>query len=508
MPGGYLGIDLGTGAVKAVVTDAQGRVQSVGSAEHPTSHPRPGFAEQEPERWWEATVRAVREAVARAAGYEIAAIGLSGQMHGTVLLDSADRPFRPAVIWADTRSAAQVERLTAEIGKERLIEIAGSPLAAGFQAATIRWFQDEQPDVWRHVRRIALPKDYLGWRLTGTWATEPSDAASTLLLDVRQRDWSDTILAAVGISRDQLPPVLPSASPRGRLLPEAAAALGLPSGIPVVAGGGDAPIAALAAGVVEPTTMLLTISTGSQVIVPTDGVRPDPGGRIHAWCSCLEPGPGAAGWYQMGATMVSGLALRWLRDRVFALPAADAYDQMTEWAASVPPGAGGLLFLPYLAGERTPHMDPQARGLFLGLTAEHGREHLTRAVMEGATLALADAFSILETLGAKPNHAILAGGGARSALWRQIVADVFGLPIQPLLDVEGSALGAALLAYACVSGANPAKTATTWARYGEPVTPDPKAHEVYQALLPLFRDAYRKHREDFPALAAIGRALA
>lgn len=499
---GFLGIDLGTGAVKALVAGADGRVWAAASAEHPTLHPHPGHAEQDPESWWQATILAVQDATSHVRGMHISAIGLSGQMHGTVLLDETGQPLHPAVIWADTRSARQVATLTAEIGKDRLIDIAGSPLAVGFQAATVRWFKDERPDLWQQIRRVALPKDYLGWRLTGTWVSEPSDAASTLLLDVRRRDWSDALMHAVGLRREMLPEVRPSVAVRGALLPEAAAALGLPAGIPVIAGGGDAPLAALAAGVVDPTTMLLTISTGSQVIVPTTAVNPDTAGRIHTWCSCLEPESGA-GWYHMGDTMVSGLALRWLRDRVFALPCDGAYERMTSWAARAPVGAGGLIFLPYLAGERTPHMDPMARGIFLGLTAEHGREHLTRAVMEGAILALFDASSVLTEVGAHPQRAVLAGGGARSALWRQIVADVFGLPILPLGDVEGSALGAALLAFAGSTGADPATTAVAWARYEEPVTPDPAAHETYAALLPIFRDAYRKHREDFARLAAL-----
>ncbi len=259
---GFLGIDLGTGAVKALITGAEGIVWATGSAEHPTFHPQPGHAEQDPERWWQATMLAVRQAVARAGETLISAIGLSGQMHGTVLLDEAGQPLHPAVIWADTRSARQVEALTAEIGKSRLIDIAGSPLAVGFQAATVRWFIDERADLWQRVRRVALPKDYLGWRLTGAWVSEPSDAASTLLLDVRRRDWSDVLIQAVGLRREMVPEVRPSVSMRGALLPEAAEALGLPAGIPVVAGGGDAPLAALAAGVVDPTTMLLTISTG------------------------------------------------------------------------------------------------------------------------------------------------------------------------------------------------------------------------------------------------------
>jgi xylulokinase len=499
----FLGLDLGTGSVKALVVADDGRVLGRGSAEYPIHAPHPGYAEQDPDDWWQGTTRAVREALAKSGDIGIAAIGLSGQMHGTVLVGDRGDPIGPAIIWADTRSARTVAEVEALIGRERLIELAGSALAAGLQAATIRWVQTEQPQQWAHVQKVLLPKDYLGWRLTGTYVTEPSDASSTLLLDVRTREWADEILGALELGRDLLPEIRASTARRGQLTTEAASQLGLTEGTPVVAGGADAPLAALAAGVVDPGTALLTISSGSQVIVPTREVRVDPLGRIHAWCSCLEPAASGTGWYQMGATMVSGLAMRWLRDRILALSGDDAYDQMTSWAARTPPGAGGLVFLPYLAGERTPHMDPQARGLFLGLTAEHDRGHLTRAVIEGATLALYDAFGVLVSLGASPNQAILAGGGARSSLWRQIVADVFGMPILPLANVEGSALGAALLAAAGVGAIDLASAARSWARYGEPVLPFPEAHAVYRRLLPVFRDAYVKHRSDFGTLASI-----
>jgi xylulokinase len=498
-----LGIDLGTGSVKALVVAGDGRILGRGSAEYPTHAPHPGYAEQDADDWWQGTTRAVREALAESGDVGIAAIGLSGQMHGTVLVGDRGDPIGPAIIWADTRSARKVAEVEALIGRKRLIELTGSALATGFQAATIRWVQTEQPQRWTRVRKVLLPKDYLGWRLTGAYVTEPSDASSTLLLDVRKRDWADEILGTLDLGRDLLPEIRPSTARRGQLTKEAASQLQLTEGTPVVVGGADAPLAALAAGVVDPGTALLTISSGSQVIVPTRDVRVDPLGRIHAWCSCLEPAASGAGWYQMGATMVSGLAMRWLRDRILALSGDDAYDQMTSWAARTPPGAGGLVFLPYLAGERTPHMDPQARGLLLGLTAEHDRGHLTRAVMEGATLALYDAFGVLVSLGAEPQQAILAGGGARSSVWRQIVADVIGMPILPLANVEGSAFGAALLAAAGTGAIDLASTARTWARYDEPVTPAPDAQAVYQRLLPVFRDAYVKHRSDFGTLASI-----
>ncbi len=496
-----LGIDVGTGSVKALVVDERGHTLGQGSSEYSQSRLLAGWAEQDPEQWWQATLLAVRQAIASAGGTRIDAIGLSGQMHGTVLLDGTGVPVRPAIIWADTRSAAEVTEITILVGAERLIDIAGSPLATGFQAASVRWVQTHEPDFWKQVQTVLLPKDYLRFRLTGEFHAEPSDASSTLLLDVRARDWSDEILNLIGVRRDQLPPIVESNAVSGVLSPAAADALGLSAGIPVAGGGADAPLSALAAGVVRPDQMALTISTGSQVIIPSVTLLPDTEGRIHSWCNCLAPGEGRSSWYQMGATMVSGLAMRWLRDSIFCLSGADAYVAMTAAAAEVDPGAGGLVFLPYLNGERTPHMNPHARGMFLGLTPDHGQGHLVRAVMEGGTLALYDAFDVLKSLGATPDSIVLSGGGAQSALWRQIVADVFGMKVKPLLTVEQSALGAAMIAGSAIDLFAPEDVAGRWASYDAVVEPNPDAHERYRALLEIFRGAYRKHIDDFVTLS-------
>jgi len=495
-----LGIDIGTGSVKALIVDERGSTLGQGSSEYSQSRPHPGWAEQRPVQWWQATLIAVRQAIAITGGIRIDAIGLSGQMHGTVLLDATGEPVRPAIIWADTRSADEAAEITTLIGPARLIDIAGSPVATGFQAASVKWVQKHEPDVWERVQTILLPKDYLRFKLTGEFFAEPSDASSTLLLDVRTRDWSETILNTLSIQRSQLPPIIESNAMAGRLGQAAADALGLPVGIPIAGGGADAPLSALAAGVVRPDKMALTISTGSQVIIPSATLLPDPDGRIHSWCNCLRPGEGRSGWYQMGATMVSGLALRWLRDSVFRIPGKDAYSQMTLEADGVPVGAGGLVFLPYLNGERTPHMNPHARGMFLGLTPDHGQGHFVRAVMEGGTLALYDAFDVLKSLGAAPDSIVLSGGGAQSSLWRQIVADVFGMAVKPLLTVEQSALGAAMLASSAIGLFDPQDLAERWATYGETVEPNRDAHEDYGVLLEIFRNAYRKHVDDFKAL--------
>jgi len=503
-----LGIDLGTSSVKVLLATETGQILGWGSAEYPIHRPQPGWAEQYPDDWWQATVTAVRQALAsvRDTPVSVSAVGLSGQMHGTVLLGQAGQLLAPAVIWPDQRSQRQVQEITSLIGAGRLIELTGSPVATGFQAATVRWMQQQRPDLWRQTRTVLLPKDYLRYRLIGDIHTDPSDGSGVLLLDVRRRDWSLEVLAALEIDVTQLPPVQPSASVAGRLGRKAAKALGLPTGIPVVTGAADTACGALGAGIVHAQTLLLTISTGGQIVLPAPKVQVDRAGRIHTFCGALTPGPDQAGWYQMAAILSAGMALRWLRDQVFdlartpGLPGGTAYARMTAWAETAPPGADGLLFLPYLVGERTPHMDPQARGLFLGLTASHGRAELVRAVMEGVALACYDAYHVLAELGANPARIIIAGGGARSQLWQQIVADVFALPVQRLNVGEQSALGATLLAGGGVGLFDPGSTAQTWATYGPLVEPDGGRHALYQALLALFRSAYRKHREDFRQL--------
>jgi xylulokinase len=430
----------------------------------------------------------------------VAAIGLSGQMHGTVLLGQDGQPVTPAVIWPDQRSARQVQEITELIGSERLIEITGSPVATGFQAATLRWVQQQRPDLWARTRHALLPKDYIRLRLTGELASDPSDGSGALLLDVRARDWSAELLDALGIPRSWLPPIQASASVAGGLRPEAAAALGLPADTPVVTGAADTACSALGAGAVHPGRLLLTISTGGQLILPVEQVQVDQRGRIHTFCAALEPGPGLAAWYQMGAVLSAGMALRWLRDNVLGLAGEDAYARMTGWAGDAGPGANGLLFLPYLAGERTPHMDPAAKGLFLGLTLQHGRGELVRAVLEGVTFACFDAFRALAELGPPPAQVILAGGGAKSALWRQIVADVFGRPVRPLQVSEQSALGACALAGLGAGLVDLAQVVDGWVAYGEPVAPDPARHAFYEERFELYQEAYARNRGVFARL--------
>ena len=497
-----LGIDLGTSSVKVLVTSEGGQILGRGAAEYAIDQPMSGWAEQSPDAWWQATIVAIQAALSGLGRRSsiITAIGLSGQMHGTVLLDEAGNLLHPAVIWPDRRSRRQVEEITEAIGAQRLIQLAGSPLATGFQAATIRWFQQERPELWQQVATVLAPKDYLRWRLTGEIVSEPSDGSGALLLDVRRRDWSPELLDALDIDPGLLPVIRPSAAIAGYLARQPAGQLGLPAGIPVICGAADTACGLLGAGVVDEGALLLTISSGGQLVAPATRVAIDLAGRLHTFCSALEPTGGRPGWYQMAAILSAGLSLRWLRDQVFDLQGASAYEAMTALAEQSSPGANGLLFLPYLLGERTPHMDSLARGLFLGLTAEHGRAELVRAVMEGVVLACYDAFSVLAEVSAKPDHIIMAGGGAKSKLWRQIVADVFNLPVRPLATEEQSALGSVLLAGSGQGLFKPAEAAQVWATYGPAVEPDERLLDRYNQLLAIFRAAYQKHRQDFEEL--------
>lgn len=497
-----IAIDLGTSSVKVILVTTDGEIVGRGSADYSIHHPHPQHAEQDPRDWWAAVVQAVRAAVSPDQAARAAAIGLSGQMHGTVLLDHTGDLLAPAIIWPDQRSQAEVQAITETLGAERLIDLAGSPVATGFQAATIAWLRRHQPDLWGRIGQILLPKDMLRHRLTGRYATDPSDAAGTLIFDVRRRTWSPALIDLLGINLTWLPPIQPSASIAGELTRAAADALGLPPGLPVITGAADTACSALGAGALASDTLLLTLSTGGQLLLPIEQVAVDPRGRTHTFCSALEPGDDRAAWYQMGALLAAGLALRWLRDQVLGLRGPDAYVQMTAWAADVPPGADGLIFLPYLVGERTPHMDAQARGAFLGLALHHDRGALVRAVLEGVSLAAYDAYTVLAELGACPSRIVLAGGGAASPLWRQIVADVFGAPVHPLAAQEQSALGAALLAGAGLGLFDLTAQARAWSRYAPPVDPDPARHALYQDRLPHFRAAYHNNRALFQAVAS------
>jgi xylulokinase len=442
-----LGIDIGTGGTRAVLVDAEGRVVAAAGAEHaPFASPEIGWAEQDPRDWWRACRDAVRTLLASpgARRTEIACVGFSGQMHGAVLLDDAGDVVRPALIWCDQRTAAQCERLTREVGAARLIELTLNPALTGFTLPKLLWVRDREPAAWARVRAVLLPKDYVRLRLTGEAATDVADASGTLLFDVRRRRWSEAMLAAVGIDPALLPRVHESPDVGARVSRSGADATGLKEGTPVVAGAGDQAAGAVGMGVTRPGVVGATIGTSGVVFAATDSPTLDRAGRLHTFCHAV---PGR--WHVMGVTQAAGLSLRWFRDR-FGVVGADAdrdpYDLLCDEAASAPAGADGVLWAPYLMGERTPHLDPAARAALVGLSASHGRPHVIRAMLEGVAFSLRDTFSILDELGVPVRKVRLGGGGARSPLWRQIQADVYGRTVEIVEAGEGAAYGAALLA--------------------------------------------------------------
>ena len=491
-----LGIDLGTQSVKSLVLDDQGAVRAVAQAEYPILTPEVGLAEQDPQTWWKATCDTVQRAIAQAniAEADIKGVGLSGQMHGTVCIDREGHPVRNAIIWADGRSASEVDQLVADIGRERLASLTANPVATGFMAATARWLLRHEHDTLWHTNSLLLPKDYLRMRLTRQVATDVTDAASTLLFDVANRRWSDEMVGLVGIDPALLPRVVESQEICGTVTRKAARDTGIPLGTPVVAGGGDQPVGALGNGVLDPGTILATIGTGGQLFTPLDTPAHDPQLRTHTFCHAV---PGR--WFAMGAILCAGLSLRWLRDQLFGGLGLD-YDALTAEADDVEPGAEGVVFLPYLLGERTPHMDARARGVFFGLALRHERRHLIRAVLEGVAFAMRDSLEIFRSFGVDATRIIAAGGGAQSTVWRQILADVLGAPLVQVTTKEPAACGAAMLAGVGVgvfpSIEHAAERTVHLSSATDPIADNvdryTQRHAAFHSLYPRLKDAYRE----------------
>lgn len=488
-----VGIDLGTSSVKAIIMDANGRLLAQTAQEFEISTPRTGWAEQNPEGWVQATCLTVRQALAQAdlTPDQVAAIGLSGQMHGTVCLDRHGRPLRPAIIWADQRSGRQVEQVYQQVGKQQLGRWTANPLDTGFMLATWLWLREHEPETARATAHLLLPKDYLRFWLTGSLGCEPSDACSTLLFDTVQRCWSRGLLEALAIPPTLLPPVQPSSAIAGGLTREAAIATGLLAGTPVAFGGGDQPCQALGNGVVEPGLVSCTIGTGGQLFAPSATPSYDPQLRLHLFCHVVPDR-----WYLMAAILAAGLSLRWLRDNILT---GHTYQELADLATSAPAGAEGLFFLPHLAGERTPHMDSTARGSFIGLTLRHDRRHLARAVMEGVVFALRQGLELMLDLKVPVERIVASGGAIRHPLWLQLLADIFNRPIYRTLTTEAAAVGAALLAgigvgvFADVQAA--CRQAVRW--HEEAIQPDPAKAAIYERAFAVYRRLY-------PALVAAG----
>ena len=473
-----VGLDVGTGGARAVAVDGSGEVVTEASSEYPLHSPRPGWTEQDPADWW----RGAREVLGKVAtGEEVVGIGLTGQMHGSVFLDSSDEVIRPALLWNDQRTYRQCDEITRVVGEERLISIAGNPALTGFQAPKIVWLRDEELDNFGRVARVLLPKDYVRLQLTGEYATDASDAAGTLLLDVRDRDWSGEILDALEIPRAWMPEVYEGPENTGALLKDVAEELGLRPGIPVAAGGGDNAAAAVGTGIVDSGLVNSSVGTSGVLFAHAGEFNPDPSGRLHAFCHAV---PGA--YHLMGVTLSAGGSLSWWRETL-----GGDYDDLVEAASDVPPGSEGLVFLPYLAGERTPHLDPKARGAFFGLTARHGVAHMTRAVMEGVIFSLRDSLEIMRELGVPVEDVRATGGGARSALWRQLQADIYDIPIRRTVADEGPAYGAALLAGVASGTYADVEEATSVVKLREEITePDRERAKVYEEHYKVYRSLY------------------
>ncbi|HWW74104.1 MAG TPA: xylulokinase [Pyrinomonadaceae bacterium] len=493
-----LGIDVGTGGSRALVIDEGGRVVASSTSEHaPFASPRTGWAEQDARDWWRASREAVRAVLSsgKVKAEEVAAVGLTGQMHGAVLLDEHDDPLRPSIIWCDVRTHEQCRALTERVGAERLIQLVSNPALEGFTLPKMLWVREREPELWARVRAVLLPKDYVRLRLTGVKATDAADASGTLLFDVGRRRWSEEMLSLTGLDASLLPEVFESPEVTGRVSAEGAEATGLLEGTPVVAGAGDQAAGAVGMGIVRPGAVSATIGTSGVVFAATDRPALDPRGRVHTFCHAV---PGR--WHVMGVTQGAGLSLRWFRDQFGAgrEDGRDPYERLTEEAAAAPPGADGALWAPYLMGERTPHLDPHARAALVGLTASHTRAHVVRAIIEGVTFSLRDTFEIFKEMGVPLGSVRLGGGGARSPLWRQIQADVYGREVELVEAEEGGAYGAALLA-GVGSGAwgSVDEACAAAVRVRERVAPDAGTSR-------LMDERYEAFRAVYPALRNVG----
>src|ERR1017187_5195658 len=498
MPSRLLGIDVGTGGTRAVLVDGQGTVVASRTAEHaPFASPETGWAEQDPRDWWRATCDAIQQVLAcsNTSPSEIAAVGFSGQMHGAVLLDAAGEVLRPALIWCDQRTAQEARDLTVRLGEDQIIAWTCNPALTNFTLTKLLWVRKYEPQLFERFRTLLLPKDYVRFRLTGEFGMDMADASGTLLLDVANRRWSTEMARATGIDPNCLPPLFESPDVCATISESGAAATGLLKGTPVVTGAGDQAAGAVGLGIVSPGAVHATIGTSGVVFAATDRPALDPQGRLHTFCHAI---PGR--WQLMGVTQAAGLSLRWFRDR-FGLPpggrandSRDPYDVLADEAGLAPAGSEGAFWLPYLMGERTPHLDPNARAALVGLTASHTRGHVIRAVMEGVAYSLKDTFTIFDEMQIPVTSIRLGGGGARSPLWRQIQADVYGHQVEIVAAEEGAAYGAAILGGVGAGAWKSVDEACdSVVRVASRIAPDQAASNTMQR-------SYRTYRKIYPAL--------
>lgn len=494
----FLGIDTSTTSSKALIIDQMGKVIAVASSPHSLQTPRPMWSEQNPDEWWEAVSKCIKTSLEKAGikGEEIAAIGLTGQMHGLVLLDEAGNVLRPAILWNDQRTQSQCDEIHQRFGKEKFIQKTGNVALTGFTAPKILWVKENEPDVFARARHVLLPKDFVRYKLTNEYAMDKADGSGTVLFDLRARDWSDDVLAALDIPRSWMPPTFEGTEFTGYMTEAAAALTGLKAGTPVAAGGGDQEAGAVGMGAVETGVVALTVGTSGVVFATTPSALIEPNGRLHAFCHAA---PGM--WHFMGVMLSAAGSLQWYRD---TLAPEMSFDDLVKEAEAVPAGSEGLLFLPYLSGERTPHPDPLARGAFIGLTVRHSRAHMTRAVLEGVSFGLKDSFTLIQNAGlGKITQIRASGGGTKSPLWRQILASVLNAELVTVNTTEGGAYGAALLAGVGAGAwkdvASACKACIKITGSTQPVPEQvkiyQKAYLIYQELYPELKGSFAKMTE-------------
>ncbi len=498
----HMGIDVGTAATRVLIIDEQGKSLDSATVEHPPFTTfKSGWVEQNPEDWWRAASQGIREVLARrkVPAEEITAIGLSGQMHGSVLLDARGSVVRPALLWCDQRTDEQCRGITEKIGLDRLIQLTCNPALTGFTLPKVLWVRENEPQEWKQVHKILLPKDYIRYCLSGQYATDVSDASGTLLLDVGNRRWSGEMLSEMELESNLLPSLYESSQVTGTVSEAGAAQTGLVKGTPIIAGAGDQAAGAVSMGVVLPGAVSANIGNSGVVFAATDRPALDPGGRVHTFCHAV---PGR--WHVMGVTQAAGLSLRWFRHCFqYGLEEENkAYDHLFAEAAEAPPGSDGLFWNPYLMGERTPHLDPYARASLVGLTAYHNRSHVIRSILEGVAFSLRDSFRIFEEMEVPVNHVRLGGYGARSPLWRQIQADIYGHTVEVVECEEGAVFGAALLA-GVGSGTWPSVDSACAAvvRVAHSIAPDVASSKKLNRQYQAYRSIYAALRNIYAGLA-------
>jgi xylulokinase len=489
----FLGIDTSTTSSKALLIDEEGKVVGVASSPHTLQTPRSLWSEQSPLEWWDAVSASIRSVLDKAnlRGEQIGAIGLTGQMHGLVLLDEAGYVLRPAILWNDQRTQSQCDEIHQIIGREKFIQITGNVALTGFTAPKILWVKENEPDVYAKAKHVLLPKDYIRYKLTGEYAMDKADGAGTVLFDLKSRDWSEEVLTALEIPRDWMPPTFEGPEFTGYVSEEAASLTGLKAGTPVAAGGGDQAAQAVGVGAVEPGIVGLTVGTSGVVFATTPSALVEPEGRLHAFCHAV---PGL--WHFMGVMLSAAGSLQWYRD---TLAPNISFDDLLREAETVPAGSEGLQFLPYLSGERTPHPDPLARGAFIGLTIRHRRPHMTRAVLEGVSFGLKDSFTLIQNAGLGAITQVRAsGGGTKGALWRQILASVLEAELVTVNTTEGAAYGAAILAGV---GAEAWRDVPSACRECIKITgstqPEPTQVDTYRKSYPLYQELYPALKSSF-----------